>query len=190
MRVPVAVQRLNPRHRPDIARHLARLPLEDRYLRFGRPIDEAAIAGYVETIDFARDRVFAIHSRALELTGVAHLALDPAEGSAELGLSVDRDARDRGQGFALLERAVLHAANAGYRLLFMVCLAENRVMLHLAVKAGLRTVVSAGEAEARLPLDRRVHGGALKESMAEQIALVDLILKQQTLWLTASVGTG
>ena len=91
--------------------------------------------------------------------------------------------RTKGYGFALLQRAVLHAANHGYRVLFMYCLAENRIMMHLAKKAGLTVVIERGEADARLKLDRFKHGGAMREAMADQFALVDCILKQQYLWL-------
>lgn len=181
----IAVQRLNARHREDIARHLLQLPAEDRRLRFGRHIGDHAIRLYVEGIDFARDRVFGIQYADLELIGVAHLALDPVHQAAELGLSVHPSARAKGYGFALLQRSVLHAANLGYRALFMYCLAENGIMIHLARKAGLTVVTAAGETDARLNLDRLAHGGAFKEAMADQFALVDSLLKQQLLWLAA-----
>lgn len=180
----VAVQRLNPRHRDDITRHLLQLPAEDRRLRFGHQIHDQAVRVYVDGIDFARDRVFGVHGADLNLIGVAHLALDPAEQVAELGLSVDPSSRVKGYGFALLQRVVLHAANLGYRVFFMVCLAENGIMMHLAAKARLTVVIEAGEADARLKLDRHAHGGAFKEAMADQFALVDCMLKQQFLWVT------
>jgi RimJ/RimL family protein N-acetyltransferase len=180
----VPVQRLNPRHREDIARHLLQLPAEDRRLRFGHRIGDHAVRLYVEGIDFARDRVFGIHGDDLELIGVAHLALDPVQQAAELGLSVHPSARGRGYGFALLQRSVLHAANLGYRALFMYCLAENGIMIHLARKAGLTVVTEAGETDARLKLDRLAHGGAFMEAVADQFALVDSLLKQQFLWLS------
>jgi len=179
----VAVQRLNPRHRGDIARHLLQLPAEDRRLRFGQHIGDESVRAYVAAIDFDRDRVFGIQNADLDLVGVAHLALDPAQQAAELGLSVQPQARVRGYGFALLRRCVLHAANLGYGALFMYCLAENRIMMHLAHKAGLKLVVEFGETEARLTLSRGAHGGALKEALADQFALVDSMLKQQYLWL-------
>jgi GNAT superfamily N-acetyltransferase len=137
----------------------------------------------VDGIDFARDRVFGIQGHDLGLIGVAHLALDPVEKLAELGLSVDPSSRVRGHGYALLQRSVLHAANLGYRALFMVCLAENGIMMHLASKAGLTVVTESGEADARLQLDRLAHGGVFEEAIADQFALVDGILKQQYLWL-------
>lgn len=179
----VAVQHLNLRHREDIARHLLRLPEEDRRLRFGRHMRDDTIRGYVECIDFERDRVFGVHDADLNLIGVAHLALDPASRVAELGVSVDPTARGMGYGFALLERVLLHAANLGCRALFMYCLSENGIMMHLARKAGLTVVVEAGEADARLTLDQVRHGGVLREAMADQFALVDCMLKQQYLWL-------
>ena len=82
---------------------------------------------------------------------------------------------------------MLHAANLGYRVLFMVCLAENAVMMHLARKAGLWVVVEKGEADARLALDRRTHGGMLREAIADQFALVDCLLKQHALWARAGL---
>jgi GNAT superfamily N-acetyltransferase len=182
----VAVQRLNPRHRDDIVRHLLQLPGEDRRLRFGRSIGDDAIREYVAGIDFARDRVFGIHSPTLDLIGAGHLALDTGAQVAELGLSVDPSCRAKGYGFALLRRALLHAANLGYRVLFMYCLAENRIMLHLAQKAGLAVVIQGGEADARLKLDRGAHGGALREALADQFALVDILLKQQWLLMEPS----
>ena len=179
----VAVQRLNPRHRDEIVRHLLRLPADDRRLRFGRSISDAAVGDYVGGIDFERDRVFGIQAPDLELAGVAHLALDPKTQAAELGVSVDPACRVKGYGYALLQRSVLHAANLGYRVLFMYCLAENRIMMHLAIKAGLTVVIESGDADGRLKLDRNAHGGAMKEAMADQFALVDSMLKQQYLWL-------
>lgn len=182
----VAVLRLNPRYREDIAGHLLRLPAEDRRLRFGHAISDDAIRKYLAGIDFGRDRVFGIHGAALELIGVAHLALDPHHRVAELGVSVDPSSRTKGYGYALLQRAVLHAANLGYRVLFMYCLAENGIMMHLAQKAGLTVVIERGEADARLKLDHFAHGGAIREALADQFALVDDMLKQQFLWLRQS----
>lgn len=180
----VAVLRLNERHRDDIVRHLLALPAEDRRLRFGNPIADQAVRNYAAGIDFARDRVFGVQGAALELIGVAHLALDPAEQAAELGISVDPSSRTKGYGYALLQRAVLHAANIGYRALFMYCLSENGVMMRLAQRAGLTVVVERGEADGRLQLDRAEHGGVLREAIADQFALVDCMLKQQYLWAT------
>ena len=183
MATGIAVQRLNPKHREDIARHLVALPEHDRYLRFGRAIRDQAINEYVDSLDFARDKLFGTFGPELNLIGVAHLALDHAARSAELGLSVDPASRVKGHGYALLQRGLLHAANRGYRTLFMHCLAENGVMLHLARKAGLLVVIQSSEADGRLKLSRNKHGSLLLEAAADQFALVDNMLKQQYLWM-------
>jgi len=179
----IAVQKLGPRHRAQILRHLLRLPAEDRRLRFGGPTRDASIEAYVAGIDFKRDRVFGILAADLELVGIAHLALDPVAQAAELGLSVDPSARGKGYGYALLQRSVLHATNLGYAALFMHCLAENQIVMHLARKAGLTLVVESGEADGRLALEHRTRAGTLKEAMEDQFALVDYLLKQQYSWL-------
>ena len=180
----VVVQKLRPAHRPQIVRHLLGLPADDRRLRFGGPTSEGAIEAYVARIDFTRDHVFGVLAPSMELLGVAHLALDAAEESAELGFSVDPSARGKGYGYALLRRAVLHATNRGYRALFMHCLAENHIVMHLARKAGLHLVVQSGEADGRLELEERTQAGALKEAIEDQFALVDYLLKQQYAWLS------
>ena len=174
----IAVQKLGPWQRGEVQRHLLRLGDEDRRLRFGQPLPDAAIERYVDGLDFTRDRVFGIHLQEMELCAVAHLALDGVAGHAELGLSVDEGLRRRGYGEALLARGVLHAANRGFRALFMHCLSENAAMMRLAARAGLRIVVASGEADARLAL-QPVPGGALREAMEDQFALVDYVLKQQ-----------
>jgi RimJ/RimL family protein N-acetyltransferase len=179
----VAVHRLNARHRDDIARHLLQLPEHDRRMRFGHAIRDESVRAYVDHIDFERDRVFGVYGPSLEVIGVAHLALAPKERVAELGVSVNPELRGKGYGYALLHRAVLYAANRGYRVFFMVCLAENGIMMHLARKAGLTVVVDGGEADARLELNRWRDGGVVQEAVADQFALVDAMLKQQFLWM-------
>ena len=104
----IAVQRLNPNHREDIARHLLQLPERDRYLRFGRAIRDEAIREYAGGLDFARDRLFGTFGPDLNLVGFAHLALDRPARNAELGLSVCSASRVKGHGYALLQRGVRH----------------------------------------------------------------------------------
>ena len=178
----VVVQKLTGAHREQVVRHLLRLPVNDRRLRFGAPMRNSSIEAYVAGIDFARDQAFGILGSDLELWGLAHLALDGERDTAELGLSVDWSVRERGYGNALLQRAVLHATNRGYRALFMHCLAENATMMNLARRAGLSIVISSGEADGQLVLDEPTQADALKEAVQDQFALVDSLLKQQYAW--------
>ena len=182
MMTPV-VQKLSVVKRPELLRHLLDLPMEDRRMRFGALMLDAAVEHYVEGIDFGRDQLFGIFGLDMQLVGVAHLALDRAQRFAELGLSVDADERGKGYGFALLQRAKLHAVNLGFRTLFMYCLTENKTMVHLARKAGLKVVAEQGAVDAHLRLDAPNYGAVAQEVVEDQIALVDLFWKQQLQWL-------
>ncbi len=180
------VQKLVAFQRQEILQHLLRLPPQDRRLRFGTYMNDAAVAAYVEKIDFARDKVFGIFEADLTLSGVAHLALDPEHGTAELGLSVDPEYRGRGLGYALLNRGRLHAQNLGYKKLYMHCLAENQIMMHLARKAGMQVVTEYGEADAHVALSEATYGDLAQEFVGDQVALIDYLLKRQLRWLPRS----
>lgn len=179
-----AVQRLTPFQRAAIVRHLQALTAADRRLRFGSAMSDAAIDRYVAELDFVRDKVFGVFEPGLALSGVAHLALDVRSGTAELGLSVDPQCRGKGYGFALLNRGKLHAQNLGYKRLYMHCLAENRIMIHLARKAGMQVVTDAGESDAHVALAAATGDDLARELVGDQIALIDYLLKQQAGWLS------
>ena len=83
------VQKLSSVQRPELFRHLKTLSAEDRRLRFGTYMMDAALDQYVHGIDFAHDKVFGIFGRDMALIGMAHLALDRNHDYAELGLSVE-----------------------------------------------------------------------------------------------------
>lgn len=182
MTLPV-VQKLFAAERPLVLAHLLALPASDRRLRFGALMQDAAIERYVEGIDFSHDRLFGIFGLDMHLAGIAHLALEPAQRYAELGLSVDARERGKGFGFALLLRAKLHAVNRGFNTLLMYCLSENRTMVHLARKAGLKVVTDQGSVDAHLRLEAPSFGAVAQEAVEDQIALVDLFWKQQLQWL-------
>lgn len=131
------------------------------------------IARYVAGIDFTLDQMFGVFAADNTLIGLAHLALEPAHSFAEIGLSVDRAYRNRGHGYALLKRAIEHAASAGYRTLFMHCLSENEIMKRLARRLGLIVITANGEADAQLELSREVHGIQLAKVTDRPAALID-----------------
>jgi RimJ/RimL family protein N-acetyltransferase len=177
------VQRLTQLQQPELLSHLLTLSPADRRLRFGSTMHNEALERYVKGIDFARDKVFGILGNDMSLVGAAHLALDRARGCAELGLSVEPLQRGKGHGLTLLMRAKLHAMNLGYTTLFMHCLSENQIMVHLARKAGLKLVTDRGEVDAHLELDATSYGAVAREAVEDQMALVDLMCKQQFQWL-------
>src|SRR5688572_32722323 len=108
----VPIRSLAERHRPRVETHLLQLDERDRYLRFGYAAGDEQIRRYASQIDFARDEVFGIFSRRLELIAMAHLAYmadEPLQRAAEFGVSVLARVRGRGYGGRLFDHAVLHA---------------------------------------------------------------------------------
>jgi|tagenome__1003787_1003787.scaffolds.fasta_scaffold20282464_2 RimJ/RimL family protein N-acetyltransferase len=179
MNAELIVSELSSAQRPALERHFLALGAEDRRLRFGIALSDAAVRAYVARIDFGRDAAFAVLDDELEPVGVAHLARD--RDSAELGVSVRAGERGRGIGGALLARAHTRARNWGVRTLFMHCLRENAAMMHLARKQGMDIASQAGEADAHLtlaPADAATHFG---EVFAQRVALFDYALKAQLL---------
>jgi RimJ/RimL family protein N-acetyltransferase len=184
----VVVQKLVAFQRDAIIRHLQRLSPQDRRLRFGTAMTDEAIEGYVRGIRFARDKVFGIFEHDMALSGVAHLALEVEADTAELGLSVLPEHRGKGYGYALVSRAKLHAGNLTYKKLYMHCLAENGVMIHLARKAGMTVVTDYGEADAHVALEDGPLTDYTREAIHDQIALVDYLFKRQASWITRKRG--
>jgi GNAT superfamily N-acetyltransferase len=172
--------------------HLLELGPSDRYLRFGNPLSDEIIAGYVAGIDFDKATVFGVFEDDLSLCAAGHFApnspeADPEAGEdarasvAEFGLSVAESARGRGIGTALFVRASTHARNLGISTLFMHCLTQNRAMMRIARRAGMEIFYEAGEADAYVTLAPADAASVMREAMQEQIALFDFALKQQLL---------
>jgi hypothetical protein len=138
------------------------------------------IYAYVDKFDFDRDAVLGVFDENLQLTGVAHLALDPERDAAELGISVLPEHRGQGIGTALFERAEAHARNHYIKILFMHCLTENQPMMHIASKSGMRVVAAgSGEADAHLELSPPDAVNIAGELMQERVALWDIAMKAQ-----------
>jgi len=163
--------------RAKFATHLRALDSEDRRLRFGLALPDAAIDEYAARIDFGRDVVFGVFDDALHLIGAAHLAR--ADAHAELGVSVLPGHRGRGIGAALLARTHGHARNWGIGALFMHCLTENAAMMHLARKQDMRIVAESGEADARLELSPATPSSIAQALLDERVGLFDYALKSQ-----------
>lgn len=147
-----AIRTLSSHSRDALARHLCQLSSEERRLRFGVALSDAAIEAHVAAINFGRDKLFGLFEEGDALVGVAHVALPAQSDGAELGLSVAAGSRCLGYGYALLCTAALQARRAGRRRLTMHCLAENRIMIHLARKAGMSVIGQSGEAGAHMAL--------------------------------------
>ena len=187
----VPIRTLAPRHRTHIAAHLMALAPHDRYLRFGYSASDEQIQRYVDGLHFERDEIYGIFNRKLQLIAMAHLAYasDPRWTScSEFGVSVLADARGRGYGAALFDRAVMHARNEGVELLFIHALTENTAMLHIATKAGATVVRQGSESEAHLQLPPATLDTRMTELVDARVAEVDYRLKVQAKQFWAFLG--
>jgi GNAT superfamily N-acetyltransferase len=178
----VPIRSIGPSHGERIATHLLALDAHDRYLRFGYSASDEQIRRYVGGLNFDRDEIFGIYNRKLELIAVAHLAhtTDPnLKSCAEFGVSVLAQARGRGYGARLFDRAVMHARNDGVDMMFIHALSENTAMLNIARKAGATIERDGSESEAYLKLPPADLDSRMTEMVEEQIAQTDYRLKVQ-----------
>ena len=171
--------RLDESDRAALRTHFLALGAEDRHLRFGCMVADASIERYVERIDFSRDAVFGVNAENRNFEGIAHIALDNTH--AELGVSVLELYRGRGIGTALVSRAAAHARNRHIDLLFMQCLSENRAIMRIATKLGMRVVTEGPASEASLSLPSATPLGILREMLVDRIALCDTALRASLL---------
>src|SRR5579863_4653455 len=117
-----------------LRKHLLRLSPEDRTMRFGGSLSDAAIAEYCARFDWRRDSAFGLFEAGV-LRGVAELRFaGAASSSAEIAISVERLWQNQGVGFELLRRALITACNRRVRTVHMTCLLDNPRMQHLASK--------------------------------------------------------
>jgi len=172
----IPIRSLAARHRPRILGHLLSLDDRDRYLRFGYLASDSQIGRYVDLLDFERDEVFGVFNRRLELIAMAHLACMGAADahctSAEFGVSVSKEARGRGLGARLFDRAALHARNRHIDTLLIHALSENTAMLRIARTAGARIERDGPESQGwlRLPPENLAsHVEALVEGQAAEV---------------------
>ena len=180
--VMVPIRSLGPSYRERIAQHLLRLSPADRYLRFGYAANDEQIRRYAEQLDFERDEIFGIYNRRLELIAMAHLAFSQHpehRQCAEFGVSVLEQARGRGLGARLFERAVMHARNEGVNMVFIHALSENTAMLKIARKAGATVRRDGSESEAYLHIQPASLDSRMAEIVEQQFAEVDYQIKKQ-----------
>ena len=176
--IPIRI--LSAKHRPKIAAHLKSLGTQDRYLRFGYPATDEQIDGYVAQLNFARDDIYGVFNRRLQIVSMAHLAfsVDPQWATcAEFGVSVDLKMRGRGLGARMFDRAMTHARNEGVSLMFIHALSENTPMLKIARKAGARVERDGSESDAYLSLQPANLDSQVHEFLEEGLADLDFQIK-------------
>lgn len=188
LRTAVQVKQLSVRDRRRVLKHFLALDGPDRLLRFGSILSDERVTHYVEGIDFERDTVYGVHNFAFRVVAVGHLAFAPKEQApgkaatakasvAEFGVSVSHSARGLGLGSKLFQRAAIRCRNMDVDTLYMHCLASNKVMIHIARKAGMEIQKEYDEADAYLRLLPADPASVMREALDEQAALIDYALK-------------
>ena len=178
----VPIRSLGPSSRERITAHLLKLEPADRYLRFGYAANDEQVVRYADSLDFERDNIFGIFNRRLELIAMAHLAFSQDaehKSCAEFGVSVLKQARGRGFGSRLFDRAVMHARNEGVSLLFIHALSENTAMLKIARNAGATVQRDGSESEAYLALPPADLDSRMAQIVEQHYAELDYRLKVQ-----------
>jgi GNAT superfamily N-acetyltransferase len=146
-----AIRRLWPIERDRVTRHLLRLDPESRRLRFGGLVGPERIRVYGAGLDW-RQAVIVGYLEAGELRGLGELLPITGDGprAAELAVSVESRWQNRGIGTALLRRLIIAGRNRLIGRLIMVCLMDNRRVLHMARRFEGRLKFDRGEALARI----------------------------------------
>lgn len=160
--------------------HLLRLDSESRRSRFGGAVSEDFIRNYV---DLARGLGSVLHGFFVDgvLRGVAELR--PLGGAfsreAEAAFSIEKPWQSHGVGKALLERTLLSARNRRIKLLYMACLAENKIMQQLARKFDAELKFDFGSVEAEMRTPHPSPQSLFKEQLADTMGFATAVLDVQ-----------
>jgi RimJ/RimL family protein N-acetyltransferase len=149
--VQQALRTLDLQDLPAIRAHYLALPDSDRLYRFGHFASDAAVLAHCDQIARRPVVLFGAFDGQGQLIALAEAA--PYMSAMELGVSVLPVARRRGLGLALLAAAAAHARDAGYRRLYVSCLAENTPMRGLARAAGMQVQCEGSDAHGYLMIE-------------------------------------
>lgn len=159
--------------------HVLRLDPESRHNRFGAGVSEEFIRNYVD-LCISLDGI--VHGFFVDgqMRGAAELRPlgSGFPDQAESALSVEKAWQGHGIGSALLRRTLLAARNRGYRMLHMVCLANNQRMQQLAHKFAAELSFDfgnvVGEVEASRPTPLSMMQELLADGHGFATAMLDL----------------
>jgi GNAT superfamily N-acetyltransferase len=146
-------QRLWPGDEARMARHFQRLDPESRRFRFGRAVDDEALARYCAGTDWMGAIILGFVPDG-ELRGLGELRRLPGDGwrTAEFAVTVETPWRRRGLGSAFLRRLLALARNRGVETVCMLCLPDNRPLQRMARRLEAELEVGWGQVEGRIAL--------------------------------------
>lgn len=128
--------------------HLLSLDSESKRLRFAYPIKDEGIGSFIESVekDFDTHCIFVAETLQCEVIAVGHISL--VGDKPELALSVNTEYQGQGIGSDMMERCLTWCRNRSITNVYMICLASNAAVKHLASKHGLKMQSEYGETTA------------------------------------------
>jgi hypothetical protein len=107
---------------------------------------------------------------------MAHLAYLPElkdqARAAEFSVLVVPEERSQSFGTALLQRSAVHSRNTRIETLHVHCLTSNKVMMHLAQKAGMVVEYAPSDADAYLKLPPASPATIVRRSMGSGLVWI------------------
>jgi GNAT superfamily N-acetyltransferase len=175
---PMVIRKLWPWEWDDLKSHLLRLGPEERRMRFCRPVGDGAIHAYFDRIDRPRTTVLGCFVEG-SLRGVAELILLPQDWpiTAEIALSVESPFQHQGIGGRLLEHSLLVARNRFVRTVYLISLADNAPIQHLARKFGASIETHLTSAEGRIGLNWPTYLSLVEEMASDGQALIGAVFE-------------
>jgi GNAT superfamily N-acetyltransferase len=166
--------------------HLLRLDAVSRRSRFGGGVSDAFICNYA---DLSTSLDALVHGCFIDgvLRGAGELRPlgRNVPQQAEAALSVEKPWQSHGVGSALLARTLLAARNRGFRLLHMVCLAENQRMQQLARKFDAELSFDFGSVVGEVESSRPTPLSLIRELLIDGHGIATAILDLQSRMLRA-----
>ena len=166
---------------------------DDRRLRFGHMLPDPGVEDYIENT-FKKygtsDMWFIVDVESPETFGrkviaTCHVHYDTKTSTAELGLTVGPDYRNKKIGQELFTRGITWARMRGAETIFMHCLSENRAIQHIAKKGGMTVVtIDPSEKESTITVKKNPVVAGFEDTIFEQMAVYDMVVRNQNWFFT------
>lgn len=169
----------------ELAEHLCSLDTEARRWRFGYSSNDETIENYALSIP-ETDFILGIRESVTsnKIVAAVHLAIDPANECAEIGISTLLEARRSGLAERLMRYAVDILRNRGIRQMYSVCLPDNVPLLRLIQKLNITSITSAdGDKQARISIPMAGIDSFYGEMQNQRMVIIDKSMRPwATMW--------
>ena len=176
--MPTVIRKLSHLELSLYTDHLIRLPVEDRYLRFGYAISDEGIKKYVDSQYRIKQVVLGAFDENLNVVAAIEIVFDTSKytttnETAEIGLSVEPGHRNAGLGSELFRDAIVITRNRSVVQLVSHCLTQNRWMMRIAKKYGMSVMSDTGESMGTIALESPNVVSIMGEVLGDGISLWD-----------------